>query len=530
MATSILSKSQESLLAAYLAGDDVSSELLDACKESPALLEELSALVANGRIMTGELEPLNDATLFSKEVITRIQTREQSALTSHVLRKIGSRKAKQQPWFRSQVAMVASIAAFACFLFIANFVDKQRHIAIITQIAATSVVDNHLKIGDKLGSGSIELSEGYSELTLSNGVILVLEAPVKLTLQSENKVFVDSGKLVAKVPPNAIGFRIDTPSAEIIDLGTEFGVDVLANGDSQVHVLEGEVKARASKLQSYQHLKKDQALAFNHADDIEHIHSNPKEFRRVLPGNSAERPNYLHWSFDEKENNKFLALSNGFDNSEFYAIDQSQKQTPIELLDGVYGRAINFNGNGHWLETNFPGIGNNDPRTVSFWVKVPSDFSTDNAYGIINWGLQENYASWQISPNPEKNNGELGRIRIGTYNAQVVGHTDLRDNQWHHIAVVLYGGETSDVSTHILLYVDGKLEKTQNKSIAKVNTQLDHPKSKPLSLGRNIGYHPNAAHETQNYFKGSVDELFVFEAALSQEQIRRLMKNNTLVE
>lgn len=119
-------------------------------------------------------------------------------------------------------------------------------------------------------------------------------------------------------------------------------------------------------------------------------------------------------------------------------------------------------------------------------------------------------------------------MRIGTYNAQVVGSTDLRDDKWHHIAVVLYGGETSNISTHVMLYVDGKLEKTENKSIAKVNTQLNDPKSRALSIGRNIGFNKHAAHDKQNYFKGSVDELYIFEAALSQQQIQSLMKNGRL--
>ncbi|WP_448249656.1 LamG-like jellyroll fold domain-containing protein [Thalassotalea agariperforans] len=521
-----ISKAQEKLLADYLAGEDVAEQLLAECQEHPELLKEVSSLIAQARILSGELDSNNHTEIFVEEVNARINDRQQPSLSEQVNLKLIDREAANN-WLDKPWTMAASIAAFVCFIFIASLFEDQRDFATVTKIAAVSNNEQRLFLGNTLGQGDIELAHGFSEVTLKNGVVLVLEAPVNLTLNSPDNVTVHHGKLVARVPQNAIGFRIDTPSAEIIDLGTEFGVDVNANGESQVHVLDGEVKARANKKQSYQHVKKDQALSFDLANKIEHITSNPKEFMRVLPGKSAVKPSYLHWSFNNKKADAFTENSRGFDDHNYPAYDMSAEGN-IKQITGVYGQAIEFNGNGDWLKTEFPGIESNHPRTVSFWVKIPSDFSTDNAYGILSWGLQEDYASWQISPNPETENGELGRLRIGTYKAQVVGSTDLRDDQWHHVAVVLYGGETSDISTHILLYVNGKLEKTKNKSIAKINTQLDHPKSRPLTLGRNIGYNPKAKHVSQNYFKGSVDELFVVEAALDQQQIKTLMEENRL--
>ena len=53
-----------------------------------------------------------------------------------------------------------------------------------------------------------------------------------------------TGKVTANVPPRAIGFRIDTPDMEVIDLGTEFALRVDPAGESRLHVLEGEVEAR----------------------------------------------------------------------------------------------------------------------------------------------------------------------------------------------------------------------------------------------------------------------------------------------
>ena len=242
-----ISKAQEKLLADYLAGEDVAEQLLVECQEHPELLKEVSSLIAQARILSGELDSNNHTEIFVEEVNARINDRQQPSLSEQVNLKLIDREAANN-WLDKPWTMAASIAAFVCFIFIASLFEDQRDFATVTKIAAVSNNEQRLFLGNTLGQGDIELAHGFSEVTLKNGVVLVLEAPVNLTLNSPDNVTVHHGKLVARVPQNAIGFRIDTPSAEIIDLGTEFGVDVNANGESQVHVLDGEVKARASKI------------------------------------------------------------------------------------------------------------------------------------------------------------------------------------------------------------------------------------------------------------------------------------------
>lgn len=523
-----LSSAQEKLIAAYLAGDDVSEQLMSACNVEPALLKEISRLVANDRLLSAELEQLNQAELFNNEVIARIESSSQPSISQKISQKLFDREAANS-WFNKPWSMAASIAGLVSVLFITSFINFQADFAQVTKIAAISTSQEDLQLGNHLGRGDIELSQGFSEITLDNGVVLVLEAPIKLNLKSADLVVLQQGKLVARVPKNAIGFRIDTPSSEIIDLGTEFGVNVSQNGESQVHVIEGEIKARSNKLQSYQHVKKDQALAFNLQHEVAKIKSETKGFMRVLPGESVHDPDFLHWSFDNKTVAGFPSSGKGIDGKHYLAIDKSFDRKEIETINGPFKKALNFDGKTNWLETSFAGIGSDHPRTVAFWLKVPADFSIEDAYGIVSWGSHEDSGAWQISPNPEIVDGTLGRLRIGTVNARVVGSTDLRDEQWHHIAVVLYGGEHSNVSTHILLYVDGKLEKTQNKSIAKINTQLTEPSSRSVSLGRNIANREHPTPNKQSFFRGAVDELFIFEAALEQKQIQQLFRENKLL-
>ncbi|MCH2209201.1 MAG: LamG domain-containing protein, partial [Lentisphaerales bacterium] len=241
---------------------------------------------------------------------------------------------------------------------------------------------------------------------------------------------------------------------------------------------------------------------------------------------SAENPHYLHWTFNE-ESQEVECIGPGIMGKRYPGKLAALKDGEGPKFEkGLYGQGIYFNGKDAFIETEFKGIGGNRPRTVVFWVKVPKDFSTRNGYGIVSWGALEEGAAWQISPNPTKKDGLIGRLRAGTHKGMVIGTTDLRDDEWHHVAIVMYGGEDAEVSTHILIYIDGQLEKTSKKSVAKIRTNLTGKKSKSLMIGRNLGFsggrHPN------KFFKGSLDELFIFDTALSEEQIRSLMNTNSL--
>ena len=48
--------------------------------------------------------------------------------------------------------------------------------------------------------------------------------------------------LVPDVPPAARGFTIKTSDMDVIDLGTEFGLEVGSGGKAKVHVFDGKVK------------------------------------------------------------------------------------------------------------------------------------------------------------------------------------------------------------------------------------------------------------------------------------------------
>ncbi len=87
----------------------------------------------------------------------------------------------------------------------------------------------------------LHLREGLAEIHFLSGARAILDGPVRLRLQTARGGFLESGKLTAHVPTQAKGFTIHTPTARIVDLGTEIGVSV-ERGASEVHVFTGKVE------------------------------------------------------------------------------------------------------------------------------------------------------------------------------------------------------------------------------------------------------------------------------------------------
>jgi hypothetical protein len=92
-----------------------------------------------------------------------------------------------------------------------------------------------------LSVGNYELQKGLLHLQFDGGVMVYVEAPARFDAVSKSRVVLHGGRLSANVPPEGIGFTVETPEAEVIDFGTEFSVDV-EGGISEVHVFDGLVR------------------------------------------------------------------------------------------------------------------------------------------------------------------------------------------------------------------------------------------------------------------------------------------------
>ena len=97
--------------------------------------------------------------------------------------------------------------------------------------------------GARLPAGTLRLADGLATIRFDSGAEVVLEAPAEVELVDRMNCVLVRGTAVADVPDSAIGFRIRTPSADVVDYGTRFAVNVDRNtGATKTHVFEGVVE------------------------------------------------------------------------------------------------------------------------------------------------------------------------------------------------------------------------------------------------------------------------------------------------
>ena len=81
-------------------------------------------------------------------------------------------------------------------------------------------------------------------MRFDGGAVAVLSGSVRLELESRGSVRLYHGRLTVQAPDEAVGFTVRTPASDLIDLGTEFAVEVGPGGATELHVLDGVVEYR----------------------------------------------------------------------------------------------------------------------------------------------------------------------------------------------------------------------------------------------------------------------------------------------
>lgn len=143
------------------------------------------------------------------------------------------------------------------------------------------------QIGDRLGAELIQLKSGIVRLQFDSGVEVTLEGPAEFELLDEDRTRLTSGLLTAQVPPGAEGFTVVTPSAEVIDLGTSFGVDQREDGVSSVSVFDGEVELLLPDFATKHLLIEGESVRVGADQEIREVEFDPGPFARVWPVSSG---------------------------------------------------------------------------------------------------------------------------------------------------------------------------------------------------------------------------------------------------
>ncbi len=151
---------------------------------------------------------------------------------------------------RSRLWSLGALAAtllVAASISIAGYIYATQPVIVAQLTQATGAIwDNAgagLGVGSLLRDGQeLQLAKGSALVTFSSGTQLLLEAPVALRLDSAMKVHLDYGRIAAKVPTTARGFKVTSSLARFVDLGTAFTLNLVADESFELHVFEGLVE------------------------------------------------------------------------------------------------------------------------------------------------------------------------------------------------------------------------------------------------------------------------------------------------
>ncbi len=414
---------------------------------------------------------------------------------------------------RNRKRLFISLATGAAIMLAVGFFlnqPKDNRVRVIATEGIGTLKTERLYAGKR-----VRLGRGIIELELGNDARVVIEAPAAFDLRSPDHIYLNRGRCFAEMKKGTSGLVIETPTGRVLDLGTTFGVEVDDSKGMEVHVFDGKVELSRADLKK--EIEQGDAIAFDEMGTRTEFDAVPQHFVSHIPRGTETTPDYMHWCFDEgvgsvvsvagKDPN--LALANGQLNGDGRA-----------WVDGVHGSALAFDGASHWVDTGHPGISGSVARTVAAWVKIPANWGEHEkeAAPIMSWGKIDGESvgqGWMMSVgrknkrDPEK----FGRLRLSVGEQVILGTTDLRDGRWHHIAAVADSGENG---ASVLLYVDGNLENVIRNSIDFIDTEIGKASSETIRFGRQVFW-------DHLYMRGSLDDVWLFRAALSGDEIRALM-------
>lgn len=143
---------------------------------------------------------------------------------------------------RWSAAAAVLIAAGLAAWFAVDRLHRQSSVAIMmNSVAAQWGGEKPFRAGAALPARELDLQSGVAKLVMPGGVAVVVEGPAKFEVNSATGLSLVAGKLIVTVPHDVHGFAVTTPTGSVIDLGTEFGVEVVA-GQTHAEVFQGHVE------------------------------------------------------------------------------------------------------------------------------------------------------------------------------------------------------------------------------------------------------------------------------------------------
>jgi Concanavalin A-like lectin/glucanases superfamily/FecR protein len=396
---------------------------------------------------------------------------------------------------------------------------------------------NPLALGGVVPPGELHLRNGIAQFELFSGVTLVVEGEAKFSILSPMVVSVASGKVRARVPAPAHGFRMLTGTGEVVDLGTEFAVNV-SSEQAEVHVLEGEIEWHPTGLPS-RRLTQGEATLVNSQGDAS-MNSDPQAFigteevqRRIRQSQLARRDAWLdycqtlandhrlvaHYRFTSQGTTERLLPNLAVAGDALASEGAVVAAAPVQDRWGDFSNALDFSPAGSRVRIHVPG----EHRNLSLvcWVRINSLDRWYNSLFLTD-GHDEGEPHWQIMDDGrlffsvKKNDvwdatkGEKDKHIFFSppfWNPSMIG-------RWLMLGTV-YNGDNREV----IHYLNGEVLSQEAIPDEFLVSDIRIGDASLCNWGLPERDQPKFAIRNLN---GSMDEFLLYSAPLSTEEIRRL--------
>lgn len=378
------------------------------------------------------------------------------------------------------------------------------------------------RLNAPLEPGELQLEAGLAEIIFYSGARLVMEGPAEVQLISQNEAFCKNGRIVAEVPKQARGFRIQTPCALLTDLEGSLGLEMNAD-NTEVHALKGTINVMGYAVDEGFAARIDRAGALRLIEAQPESFSSPFELQAKSAAADARRHDQWRSACKRLESDPSLVVHFDFENVapsgwQLHNLGKTAADLSEAAIVGCQWtegrwpekRALEFQSVSDRVRLTAPG--EFQALTLSAWVcvkgldrKINSLFMSD--------GFEPGTIHWVI-----RRDGVLGMTIIGSNprDHQIVTSPPVitldQFGTWLHLAV-----SVDSNSRQVIHYVNGL-------PVSQYTLKITPPfRIGPAEVGNwnAKGFPENDPFMIRN-FSGAMDELCVFSRALDAAEIRAL--------
>lgn len=413
--------------------------------------------------------------------------------------------------------------------------------------AQTAVFNGtHVSLGRKYA-----LTSGLMEISYDTGAKVILQGPCTYEVESCAGGYLSVGKLTARVEKKderrtrnversgsdssflipISYFIVRTPTAAITDLGTEFGVNVAHDGSTETEVLVGAVRVTVPKeADANKIVHVGSAIRADRQGKLAAIPSDPQRYVRTLPSR-VDAYGDLVLSMKPVVYYRMNEWPKLADEGDYVLVDSAPgahhgvlhaaKQFLGPSSRGRFGGGLDLHGapaNEYAMATDYPKT-DNGTLSVSAWVRAIAP--APDAVIVENWSAPEQTPTTVAGQFALGLHSDLHLLAVlqqpdGTPAAVRDPDEKLPQGEWLHVAFV----------------ADGSVLHLYRNGVEVASTPYNGINSEQIPTGLGVGCQLDMTSEKPRssgfgFWNGRLDEIAIFNHALSAEQVRQLCKGSS---